>query len=223
MVNNNEEDIKELKQNLKNTIRVPLVVKEKPNKEKRMRSKKKDPQKEKKDRTGNAILIGIVVLLLLITSYTIINKIIDSNKKPVVVADNSNKKKKMSLNKKWITADGAMFYFAEDETFYWYEESTDTKDNYYEGTYAYKQGKEALKEMGYNENEFIKIYGDKILEDNIYSLELSPSTAYIEGKDQTSTFIPKDTKWWFILIIKNEGGAIAYNKTLDIRYHLESQ
>ena len=105
----------------------------------------------------------------------------------------------------------------------WYDDYTNKKDNYYEGTYTYKQGEEALKEMGYNEKEFIQVFGDKIAKDNIYSLELTPQTAFIEGKDQSETFLPKGTKWWFILIIKSEGGAIAYNKTLDIRYHLESQ
>ena len=77
--------------------------------------------------------------------------------------------------------------------------------------------------MGYDEKEFVKTFGEKISEDNIYSLELTPVTAFIEGRDQSSTYLPEGTKWWYILIIKSEGGAIAYNKTLDIRYHLESQ
>ena len=58
------------------------------------------------------------------------------------------------------------------------------------------------------------------------SLSIAPSKAISCALTRTSraeTFLPKGTKWWFILIIKSEGGAIAYNKTLDIRYHLESQ
>ncbi len=224
----NDKQINKLKKNLDNTIKIPLVVKEKDNISVVVNNKPSKsnilPEEKKKDKLNNAILLGIIVLLLLITSYIIINKIIDSEKKPVIVANNKAKKNsKLNLNTKWITADDSMFYFDEEGNFYWYDDYTNKKDNYYDGTYTYKQGKEALKDMGYNEKEFHKTFGEKISEDNIYSLELTPTTAFIEGKDQTETFIPKNTKWWYILIIKSEGGAIAYNKTLDIRYHLESQ
>ena len=223
-----EKEINELKKNLDNTIKIPLIVKEKDHKNKIVKSKNNKPdilpEVEKKDKINNAILLGIIVLLLLVTSYVIINKMIDSERKPVMVADNKAKKNtKLNLNTKWVTADDSMFYFDKEDNFYWYDDYTNKKDNYYEGTYTYKQGKEALKEMGYDEKEFIKVFGEKISEDNVYSLELTPVTAFIEGKDQSETFLPKGTKWWYILIIKSEGGAIAYNKTLDIRYHLESQ
>jgi len=221
-------ELKNLKKSIDNTIRIPLIVKEKDNKNKIVQQKNKNPDNipevKKKDKINNAILLGIIVLLLLITSYVIINKMIESEKKPVIVAENKLKKNtKLNLHTKWITADDSMFYFDEDGNFFWYDDYTNKKDNYYEGTYTYKQGKEALKEMGYDEKEFIKVFGEKISEDNVYSLELTPLTAFIEGKDQSETFLPNDTKWWYILIIKSEGGAIAYNKTLDIRYHLESQ
>lgn len=229
MKKNKKEDkeLKELKKNLDNTIKIPLIVREKDhNKVVKSKSNKPDilPQNKKKDKINNAILLSIIVLLLLITSYVIINKMIESEKKPVIIADNNAKKNtKLNLNTKWVTADDSMFYFDKDGNFYWYDDYTNKKDNYYDGTYTYKQGKEALKEMGYDEKEFIKVFGEKISEDNVYSLELTPITAYIEGKDQSEAFLPKGTKWWYILIIKSEGGAIAYNKTLDIRYHLESQ
>ena len=230
MKKNKKEDkeLQQLKSNINNTIQIPLMVKEKENKNKVLKNKNNKPDSQpktsQKDKINNAILLGIIVLLLLITSYVILNKMIDEEKKPLVVAETKVKKNnKNNINTKWVTADDSMFHFDKDNNFYWYDDYTNKKDNYYEGTYTYKQGEEALKEMGYNEKEFIQVFGDKIAKDNIYSLELTPQTAFIEGKDQSETFLPKGTKWWFILIIKSEGGAIAYNKTLDIRYHLESQ
>ena len=222
-----EKEINELKKNLVNTVQIPLVVKEKDHINKIANRKQKKQEvshkEENKDKINNAILLGIIILLLLVTSYVIINKMIESEKKPVIVATNKAKKNtKLNINTKWVTADESMFYFDPDGNFYWYDDYTNKKDNYYDGTYTYKQGKEALKEMGYDEKEFIKVFGEKISEDNVYSLELTPITAFIEGKDQSDTFLPNGTKWWYILIIKSEGGAIAYNKTLDIRYHLES-
>ena len=229
MKKNKKEDkeIKELKKNLDNTIKIPLIVRKKDHdKVIKSKSNKPDilPQEKKKEKINNAILLSIIVLLLLITSYVIINKMIESERRPEIIADNTVKKNtKLNLNTKWVTADDSMFYFDKDGNFYWYDDYTNKKDNYYDGTYTYKQGKEALKEMGYDEKEFIKVFGEKISEDNVYSLELTPITAFIEGKDQSDTYLPNGTKWWYILIIKSEGGAIAYNKTLDIRYHLESQ
>ena len=216
--------LKKIKEKIDNTIQIPLLVKEK-NDTTIVKNKPTHlPKETKKDKVNNAILLGIIVLLLLITSYVIISRIIDSEKKPTVMAKTIIKKnKKQNLNTKWITADDSMFYFDKEGNFYWYDDYTNKKDNYYDGTYTFKQGQEALKEMGYDEKEFVKTFGEKISEDNIYSLELTPVTAFIEGRDQSSTYLPEGTKWWYILIIKSEGGAIAYNKTLDIRYHLESQ
>ena len=221
-----KQKIDELKKNIDNTIKIPLMVKEKENKSKKVKNNKvvHHPENQKKDKENSSILLAIIVLLLLITSYVIINKMISTENKPVAIADKKEKKgTSLSLNTKWITADDSMFYFDKEGNFYWYDDYTDKKDNYYDGTYTYKQGKDALKEMGYDEKEFLKVFGEKISEDRVYSLELTPVTAFIEGRDQSETFLPKGTKWWFILIIKSEGGAIAYNKTLDIRYHLESQ
>ena len=218
--------IDELKKNIDNTIKIPLMVKEKENKSKKVKINKvvHHPENQKKDKENSSILLAIIVLLLLITSYVIINKMISTENKPVAKKKKKEKKgTSLSLNTKWITADDSMFYFDKEGNFYWYDDYTDKKDNYYDGTYTYKQGKDALKEMGYDEKEFLKVFGEKISEDRVYSLELTPVTAFIEGRDQSETFLPKGTKWWFILIIKSEGGAIAYNKTLDIRYHLESQ
>ena len=36
----------------------------------------------------------------------------------------------------------------------------------------------------------------------------------------TEEDLTKNETWWYILMIRNDGTAIAYNKTLDIHYNL---
>ena len=69
--------------------------------------------------------------------------------------------------------------------------------------------------------EFRKIFGDDILLEDVYSIEITPNKAIIDGKDVTSTSIKPNTKWWYILIIRPDGSAMSYNKTLDSRYDLK--
>ena len=210
------EEIEQIKKKLEDTdIQVPLVVK-KNNNNKRIIEKTK---KTTDGRLSNGILLCIIVLLLLITSYVIINRIIESNTKTVLAS--TNKIKEYTYLKKWLTIDDEAFVFEQDKTFYWYSDKDNTNNNYYSGKYTVKKGLDAVKEMGYNEKDFTNTFGSKIEQNNIYSFEIVPDTAYIDGVDKTDTYLPNNTKWWFILIIKSDGSAIAYNKTLDIRYHLK--
>ena len=75
--------------------------------------------------------------------------------------------------------------------------------------------------MGYTEAEFKSNFGENINIDNVYSIEITPKKAVIDGKDVSSTTIKPNTTWWYILIIRNDGSAISYNKTLDTRYELK--
>ena len=221
-------ELKRIKKNLEHDVQVPLLVKKSKINNRKLTFKKEDEVTKKKrekvsdSRLTNAILICFVVLLLLMTSYVIVNRIVESNTKSIMVSKTDNKKvKKEDIFKKWVTLDNNAFVFSKEDTFYWYDDESNTKDNYYDGNYTYSVGKDALKEMGLEEKDFKKIFGEKIIEDRIYSLQLEPTEAFIEGKDQTSTYLPEGTKWWFIIVIKSDGTAIGYNKTLDIRYHLK--
>ena len=73
--------------------------------------------------------------------------------------------------------------------------------------------------MGYTEEDLKSQFGDSINPDNVYSIQMTPTARVIDGIDK-SNVIKKNTKWWIILIIKDEHNAIAYNKTLDERYEL---
>ena len=41
---------------------------------------------------------------------------------------------------------------------------------------------------------------------------------FLYDKDERD--IKENESWWYILIVKDEQTAIAYNKTLDLRYSL---
>ena len=167
---------------------------------------------------SSILKIFIVILLLVITVTIIFSTAIETTKKPQVTVVNEVKKSGDLLGK-WQTNNYTMFTFNEDSSFYWYKSAKDLKNNYYGGTYTYKKGDEALVEMGYDEEEFTKTFGQEVNKDNIYSIEMQPTISYENGQNTTDSLSSK-TKWWFILIIKQDGTAMAYNKTLDIRYNL---
>lgn len=119
----------------------------------------------------------------------------------------------------WRTSNNSLFLFDDDLKFSWYEYYEELDNNYYSGTYNYKKGLEALQEMGYTEEEFNKTFTDVKVE-NVYSMNLLPTYTFKSGQDVTSEELKENETWWFIIMIKNDGTAIAYNKTLDFRYNL---
>ena len=217
----NDKELEKIKDNLNTSeIQVPLIVKNN-NQVKTKKEKKKKEVKLSDGKLSNAILLCIIALLLFITSYVIVQRVIDSNTKTVVTSSNDTKIKEYTLLKKWESADEELFVFDDNHKFYIYNNKDNINNDYYSGTYSYKKGNEALLEMGYTESEYSKIFKERIEKNNIYSLELKPDTVYMDGVDKSDKSIPDNTKWWFLLIIKSDGTAIGYNKTLNTRYHLK--
>ncbi len=216
-----EKELEKIKENLNTSeIQVPLVVKHN-NQTKKRKDKKKKEVKLSDGKLSNAILLCVIALLLFITSYVIVQRVIDSNTKTVVSNNSNDNIKEYTLLKKWESADDELFIFDEEHKFYIYNNKDNIKDDYYSGTYSYKKGKEALEEMGYTEEDYTKIFKERVEENNIYSLELKPDTVFMDGIDKTDKSLPNNIKWWFLLIIKSDGTAIGYNKTLNTRYHLK--
>ena len=226
MAKKSNKELEEIKKSLDHTMQVPLLVKKSKVNKQRLSFKNKEKvmkdDKAKDNKLSSALLICIIVLLLLITSYVIVSRIVESSTSSIMVSKDTTKKnkKKVSIAKEWVSLDNDCFKFTEDNTFYWYDDSTNYKDNYYSGNFSYKAGSDALKEIGYEEDDFKKIFGEKIALEKVFSLVLEPKEAFIEGKDQTNTFIPDGTTWWMIMVIKSDGSAILYNKTLDVKYHI---
>ena len=216
-----EKELEKIKENLNTSeIQVPLVVKHN-NQTKKRKDKKKKEVKLSDGKLSNAILLCVIALLLFITSYVIVQRVIDSNTKTVVSNNSNDNIKEYTLLKKWESADDELFIFDEEHKFYIYNNKDNIKDDYYSGIYSYKKGKEALEEMGYTEEDYTKIFKERVEENNIYSLELKPDTVFMDGIDKTDKSLPNNIKWWFLLIIKSDGTAIGYNKTLNTRYHLK--
>ena len=168
---------------------------------------------------SSIIKIIAVLLLFALTVYVIFKITIDTSNKPIYIGT-AEEVVNTSIYNRWESSSGGEFVFDEDESFYWYKSAGDL-DNYYYGLYSFLTGQSALEEMGYTEEEFKSNFGENINIDNVYSIEITPKKAVLEGKDVTSTTIKTNTTWWYILIIRNDGSAISYNKTLDTRYELK--
>jgi len=178
-------------------------------------------KKEKQSdlRSKSTLKIVIVTCLLIINIILLIN-IINNKNNDNISYSNKIPEIKANVLGSWLTTNNSLFVFNDDYTFYWYESYKEQTNNYYAGTYSYKQGPEALKEMGYTEEEFKKTFGENLDINNAYSLNLLPSLVYKGYQDTTTRDLKDNETWWFILIKKDANTAIAYNKTLDQRYNL---
>lgn len=184
--------------------------------------KKEREEKEKKLKFYSNLKIILVVLLLIINILLITKTIIDLETEPVEKEKQTIpiKHAKSTIIGTWRSSTNGLFIFQDNELFYWYDSYQDQQDNYYSGTYNYKKGKEALEEMGYTEDEFKKTFGEGISVDNVYSMNMIPNLSVQKGMNNTERDIKENESWWYILIVKDEQTAIAYNKTLDLRYSL---
>lgn len=171
---------------------------------------------------------AVVVLLLLVLNvyliFTIVLQVDGSNpsimtmfNEPVAMEMNSNS---LSLSGHWMTQNDGMFAFQDNGNFYWYDNYQVRDDNYFGGIYTYKNGLEAIEEMGYSEEEFYKNFDEEIDLDNVYSLVLEPIFSYKNRKDNTVNDLNEDEVWWYLLIVNDDDTAYGYNKTLDLRYSL---
>ncbi len=202
----------------------PIPLKVKPVKEaKEIKKTKKVVKKRAKEQTNlqypstfNLFLIVSLILINLILVLNIINQF--QNEEPIPTINNEHEKFNVSSLGSWQSEKNNLFIFGEDNIFYWYDSYLKLNDNYYTGTYNYKNGLEALKEMGYTEDEFYKTFGEDVKIDNVYSINLFPTKSIKNGKDFTNNDLNDNETWWFLLIIKNEQTALGYNKTLDLKY-----
>lgn len=170
------------------------------------------------------IKILIVILLLIINITLIINIVTktESNENYIEkITGNSTKiSSQTSILGEWKTERESLFQFNDDYIFYWFDSYSHQADNYYAGTYTYTSGDEALKEMGYTDEDFIKTFGENIDKNNIYSIYLKPNVSFKNGVNSSEKDLNEGETWWFILVVKSDKKAIAYNKTLDLRYNL---
>ncbi len=190
-----------------------------------MEKKKTDsaiPLKVKEEKTPNKVLfifkIILVIILLIVNIFLVIDllnkKQIDDNTEEINIINEKPEAKDIK-NKTWVY-NHKKYIFNEDKTFIYY----DTEKNYYSGTYESLNGKKALEEMGYTDEDIKNQFGDNINSDNVYSIQLTPTKRVINNVDK-SKVIKKNTKWWLLLIVKDDNNAIGYNKTLDERYEFK--
>ena len=167
------------------------------------------------------IITLILLILLIIINISLLTIYFKKPEEQPIHEELNNSKATIELSNLggWISQNNELFLFAKDNKFYWYDSYLKQDDNYYEGTYNYKSGAAALEEMGYTEEEFYNTFGQELSLDNVYSLNIVPN-ALIKKQENITNTLKEDETWWFLLIIKNEETAIAYNKTLELEYDL---
>lgn len=172
----------------------------------------------------STLKIVLVSILLIINLVLIVNIVVEvDGSKPVTLASISEESVKqiatdVSLVGSWISQNEGLFMFQDDYKFYWYDSYQVQDDNYYGGSYTFKSGSDALAEMGYSEEEFMKEFGDNVNLNNVYSIQLLPELSYKNRKDNTLVDLNENEAWWMLFIIDSDTSAIGYNKTLDLRY-----
>lgn len=163
-------------------------------------------------------IISVLVFVLILTTLSL--SIVDNLKPNQKEKPQEETKLTTNIIGSWQSATNGLFVFNEDNTFEWYNSHNNLEDNYYKGNYNYKTGIEAIKEMGFTEEEFKKEYGEEIKLENVYSINLTPTLVQKNKIDVTTVEIDENKSWWYILIIKEDYTANGYNKTLDIKYNL---
>lgn len=219
-MNSNPDDTQVLEDKKIKIKQIPLKVKT-----------AKSPKKIKKTESNipsfkllSTIKIVLVILLLLLNTLLIINIAVKkdtNNKNSTLIKEKNPTKvtKSDSVLGNWKTNNDGLFSF-QDDIFYWYDSYKYQEDNYYSGTYTFKNGQDALNEMGYTEDDAQKYFGKNIKIENIYSIVLKPNIVYKAGIDTTKRDLNDDSTWWYILVIKDNNKALGYNQTLDLRYEL---
>lgn len=220
--------IKEIPLKIKKTAKIP---KESKINKKDQSSNNLDLPILKEERTFIQIISTLKLVscfILLTVSIALIINIAnevnsEENTTSTLISTPESRKTKSTIIGTWITENNSLFCFYDDGTFYWYDDYQEKDNNYYAGTYTYKNGSEALTEMGYSEDEVNQIFGENINSTDIYSLSLNPTYVYKGGQDLTTKELNENEEWWFLLVKTSSNEALGYNKTLDIRYTLKNE
>ena len=77
--------------------------------------------------------------------------------------------------------------------------------------------------MGYTEEDLALSFDEDVKIENVYSIIIKPTTVIKGRKDVTNKELTENETWWFLIIKKDDGTALGYNKTLDIRYNLKAK
>ena len=183
---------------------------------------KETKHKKRRPKKFVRITLNIITVLLVLTfiglnvylGYKILDKKEIEDKVDPIIVESDTKKVSSTLENEW--QQGKIKYIFKDKTFTYY----DAEKSYYEGTYTFLQGDKALEEMGYTEEDLEEQFGNIVDENTVYSIQLMPTKRIVKKQDQ-SKIIKAGTKWWLIVVIKDDNTIIGFNKTLDKRYELK--
>ena len=176
---------------------------------------KRPTKKLKKNIFLTSIEVLTVFFLLIISIYIIKSSLTYETTSTSIERLSNTVTKKETLLGNWITNTDNLYIF-KDNYFKWYNNYQTLNNNFYDGTYTYKQGLDALQEMGYSEDDYnVTFRKENIKLNNIYSIKLNITNEYINSISK-----PKNNNWWIIMIIIDNKTATIYNKTLDTRYTL---
>lgn len=115
----------------------------------------------------------------------------------------------------FLTDKEELFLFLDNNDFYWFKSYNNLNEDYYIGTYNYKNGDGALEELGYTKEEFKEEFGENIDITEVYSFNIFPTIS----NNSSENIYPSDN-WWFLIVKQDNYNAMAFNRTLGVRYNL---
>jgi hypothetical protein len=181
------------------------------------------PSTTLKERLFTTAQLLIVTILLVANTFMVINivrKVEKANEPEEQPKVETPANTEITIYGEWVTNERGMISL-NDNIIYFYDNYLDKENNYQKGTFTIVNGDEALKEMGYSDEEFTATFGENVTKEHIYSIHITPQVIFSSGEDITKKSLKKNETWWLMIAIKDDGKAQAYNKTLDKRYNLE--
>ena len=128
--------------------------------------------------------------------------------------------KERTLTGGWVLlADNPTYWKFEGNKFYWYQSPDVLDNNYWEGTFTLKTGKEGLESVGLEGSKMDIITNNSagtVTEADVYSLVLTPEKIISGGEDKTSTNLTPGTTWKFVWILVDHGDEGIEAQVLNV-------
>jgi hypothetical protein len=128
--------------------------------------------------------------------------------------------KERTLTGGWVLlADNPTYWKFEGNKFYWYQSPDVLDNNYWEGTFTFKTGKEGLESVGLEGSKMDIITNNSagtVTEADVYSLVLTPEKIISGGEDKTSTNLTPGTTWKFVWILVDHGDEGIEAQVLNV-------
>ncbi len=179
-------------------------------------------KKTKKSYHHLVFLVVTCFSVLLVIAITSKHNIKDKTSNPTNFSYSSNYKVD-SFFATWLTLEDYCFVFNKNKTFSWYQQVSESHDNYYSGKLEWKRGNEALNDLNLSLAKIknIVVTKEDVNIKDIYSLKLIPTKQVLEGVDVSENLKHENIYWKFLLIKYTASQAQVFNYGTGQTYYLK--